>query len=291
MGWTTPRTWTTGEVVTAALLNTHLKDNLRYLKGLDGAVVIGDDLTVDNLITAGNVDGVDVSAHKAGTAKAQHTAGAGDHTHQSAGAEGGQLDHGLALTGLGDDDHTQYVLRNILTTRGDLFRRGASAIERLALGSNGQYLKSDGTDAVWATPSMPTVVLKTADETVNNSNTLQNDDHLLFAVAANEVWEFLLLIRVLSNSDADFRYAFTIPTGASLKRYTDFGGSALRSELDGTTNQWLDGGGEDKQVLIRYVYIGGANAGNVQLQWAQGTATAFDTKVLTNSYILAHQLA
>lgn len=27
MAWTAPRTWTTGEVVTAALLNTHLRDN------------------------------------------------------------------------------------------------------------------------------------------------------------------------------------------------------------------------------------------------------------------------
>lgn len=35
-----------------------------------------------------------------------------DHTHQSAGAQGGQLDHGLALTGLTDDDHTQYVLND-----------------------------------------------------------------------------------------------------------------------------------------------------------------------------------
>lgn len=31
------------------------------------------------------------------------------HTHQNA-AGGGQLDHGAALTGLGDDDHTQYIL-------------------------------------------------------------------------------------------------------------------------------------------------------------------------------------
>lgn len=28
MAWTTPRTWTTGEIVTAALLDTHLRDNL-----------------------------------------------------------------------------------------------------------------------------------------------------------------------------------------------------------------------------------------------------------------------
>ena len=33
-----------------------------------------------------------------------------DHTHQSTGAQAGQLDHGLALTGLTDDDHTQYLL-------------------------------------------------------------------------------------------------------------------------------------------------------------------------------------
>ena len=33
-----------------------------------------------------------------------------DHTHQSTGAQAGTLDHGLALTGLTDDDHTQYAL-------------------------------------------------------------------------------------------------------------------------------------------------------------------------------------
>lgn len=31
MAWTTPRTWTTGELVTAAILNTHVRDNLAYL--------------------------------------------------------------------------------------------------------------------------------------------------------------------------------------------------------------------------------------------------------------------
>jgi hypothetical protein len=31
MAWTAPRTWVTGELVTAALLNTHLKDNLNAI--------------------------------------------------------------------------------------------------------------------------------------------------------------------------------------------------------------------------------------------------------------------
>ena len=36
------------------------------------------------------------------------------------------------------------------TTRGDLIRRGASSNERVALGTSGYLLSSDGTDAVWA---------------------------------------------------------------------------------------------------------------------------------------------
>lgn len=32
MAWTTPRDWTTGELVTEAMMDTHVKDNLVYLK-------------------------------------------------------------------------------------------------------------------------------------------------------------------------------------------------------------------------------------------------------------------
>lgn len=39
------------------------------------------------------------------------------------------------------------------TTRGDLVYRGASSNGRLAIGSNGKVLTSDGTDASWQTPS------------------------------------------------------------------------------------------------------------------------------------------
>lgn len=45
MAWTAPRTWIVGEVVTAANMNLHVRDNTRYLKGLDGAVVVEDALS------------------------------------------------------------------------------------------------------------------------------------------------------------------------------------------------------------------------------------------------------
>lgn len=43
MAWTPPKTWTAGEVVTAAMLNTHLRDNLNILKtniGDDGSIAM-----------------------------------------------------------------------------------------------------------------------------------------------------------------------------------------------------------------------------------------------------------
>lgn len=39
MAWTAPKTWSVGELVTAANMNTHVRDNLNYLKGAAGTIV------------------------------------------------------------------------------------------------------------------------------------------------------------------------------------------------------------------------------------------------------------
>jgi hypothetical protein len=69
------------------------------------------------------------------------------------------LDHGT-LVGLGDDDHTQYVLRSILTTNGDLFTRTAGAVARLGIGTSLQLLRTVAGAPTWVTLS-PTVTLGT----------------------------------------------------------------------------------------------------------------------------------
>jgi hypothetical protein len=45
-------------------------------------------------------------------------------------------------------DPALYIPKGLLTTRGDVIRRGASAPERLALGTDGQMIGSNGTDLV-----------------------------------------------------------------------------------------------------------------------------------------------
>ena len=52
-----------------------------------------------------------ITAHEAaGDPHTGYRLESADHTHQSTGAQAGQLDHGLALTGLSDNDHPQYGL-------------------------------------------------------------------------------------------------------------------------------------------------------------------------------------
>jgi hypothetical protein len=76
-----------------------------------------------------------------------------DHTHASAGAQAGQLDHGTALTGLSDDDHPQYMLESLFDAAGDLITASAADTpSKLARGSDDQVLRSTGSSIAWESP-------------------------------------------------------------------------------------------------------------------------------------------
>lgn len=148
------------------------------------------------------------------------------------------------------------------------------------------------------TPNDPrlAIVLKTADETVNNSTTLQNDDELLLAVAANDVWAFILLLRIATTAVADFRLTFTVPAGGVIKLQSDVNGAGtyigVGNEVDFTAQiaMAFATASANAPANFKVLYIGGAAAGVVQLRWAQGTAEVSDTKVLANSHIIAVKL-
>jgi len=144
------------------------------------------------------------------------------------------------------------------------------------------------------------VVRKTADETVNNSNAIQDDDELVLPVGANEIWYIFMLLRITTVAAAAFDYLFTIPAGGSLKGAdsSKIGAAVTAAEeyivpFDATGPEQRLASAADKTdvwELIYLVYIGGGAAGNIQLQWAQGFADVSDTKVLANSFIIAHKL-
>jgi hypothetical protein len=152
MSWDLPAIPGTGTVATVLGWATKVVNCFRFLKGLDGTVTLEDGLNLGaNELTINSIEivGVDGEVNKAAVE---------DHTHQDA-VNCGTLDHGLALTGLTDDDHTQYVLKSLLTTQADLpYATGASTWARLAKGSGYQLLRMNAgaTSPEWATIAIVT---------------------------------------------------------------------------------------------------------------------------------------
>jgi len=133
------------------------------------------------------------------------------------------------------------------------------------------------------------LIVKEADETVNNSTTLQNDDELLFAVAANEVFQFEGVLNLTTNPTPGFRMTFTGPTGA-VGSFSAIYGDMLTGNADaasGPLGSPLQLASAQAGATVRFWggIHNGATAGNLTLQWAQNTADASNTKVLAGSYI------
>ncbi len=128
------------------------------------------------------------------------------------------------------------------------------------------------------------VVVKPSDETISSNATLQNDDALLFAVGANEKWQFEGFLRWTTTAAADFKLQFTGPSG-SVGFYTieeitggiGNGGSELNSPLTYTA--------ASGSAFFRGAIANGGTAGNLQLQWAQNTSDASNTTVHAGSYL------
>jgi hypothetical protein len=166
------------------------------------------------------------------------------------------------------------------------------------------YLKSiaDQTDGY-------KVVRKTASESLNTSTTLQDDNELLFAVAANDVWQFDLTLYIQAasaGSTMDFKCGWSLPTSATgywgpvgdtsstaLQFGTGQVGATVAAlqAMEGSTTQSF--GLHDTGVVgikLSGVAIIASTAGNVTFRWAQNTSNANNLSVLLNSSLILHKL-
>lgn len=141
-------------------------------------------------------------------------------------------------------------------------------------------------------------VIKSADESVTNSATLQNDNALLFAIGASEQWAFEFFIIFTSDTTPDIKFTVTVPSGAA--------GDFVVSETPGASadNPTYRGGvsfGTSISIAVdaaakRGVHIFGVvdnstNAGDVTLQWAQRVSNATPATVYQYSWLRAVKVA
>lgn len=184
---------------------------------------------------------------------------------------------GTAHAILDGSTHSDSVAQTV--SRGSLiYGNSTPKWDELTIGAAGSHVRSDGTDAAWSNIGVSLVTFKSADESVSNS-TLQNDDHLVQAIGANETWlvEYFLYVGNVTTAD-DFKVTVDVPASPT----------GLRSsfELIGDTEQDIntttsDAGSmtlsvsTDTVVFIKgnILLQNGSNAGNIQLQWAKNSGT------------------
>lgn len=154
------------------------------------------------------------------------------------------------------------------------------------------YFASGRVTAAQLEALVPRTIIKVADETVNNSTTLQNDDELLFAVAANTKYVIRGRIKINTGATPDIKIGWTFPAGLTMDYSTiGFSGGAFAAyAFDQTGTPEIDGAGVADEFFIDGTVTVSSTAGTLQFQWAQNTLNASDTKVLAKSYITLQQV-
>jgi hypothetical protein len=181
-------------------------------------------------------------------------------------------------------------------TSGGLVRVGAAAADATGVlfvldtkntagdptGVNGGMYYNSSTNSMrcyenglWKNCVDETTFIKTADQTVTNNATFQNDAFLAFAMAANSSYTIDAAINFSGTSAAaDFKYTFTAPAGASVYLNTD---AATSANTNTVCN--IAASGQTCTVLIAANFRGtirvtgyirtAGTAGNLQFQFAQ----------------------
>lgn len=140
------------------------------------------------------------------------------------------------------------------------------------------------------------LVEKDADESLNNSNTLQNDDHLKYTMAANTAYAVEMIIYYTSTSSSpDFKYAFTIPAGASMNLLGQgfISTTAItncRINASGTACALVGSVVPDWTISVIGIVQTAATPGDFQLQWAQNNVNSANTVVNKNSWMKVNTL-
>ena len=135
---------------------------------------------------------------------------------------------------------------------------------------------------------------KTADESVTSSVTLQDDDHLTFAIAANEVWIVELMLHCNSGAGG-FTLRITAPSGSSgiSQLFNDTTAGSVTGAHSNINANLISAGATytDEPFWIRATVVNGATPGNCLLQWAQGSSNGTASTIKANSHLLAHRIS
>ncbi len=140
------------------------------------------------------------------------------------------------------------------------------------------------------------IIQKGADETVNNSTTLQDDDHFTGIVMLSSKRYRVVLRAEVSQSSAtpDFKANLAIPSGSFL--------SVKMSMLNVTNSNNVYGAGNTSSsdavscdattnhITVEWIVDVNVGASDAKIQWAQNTANASNTTLTADSTLEVYEL-
>lgn len=172
---------------------------------------------------------------------------------------------------------------------GVVIGNGASAMNVTGAGTAGQVLTSNGASA---DPTFQSTFIgktisksKAADETVTTSTTLQDDDDFTVSIAANETWDVIMNCQCVFGA-GNGKIAFTVPSGCTATMSGTISSAGFASATATTAKAIAVTLTTSSYFIIMATFTNGANAGNIQFQFAQnssdGAATTFkkDSKLI-----------
>lgn len=134
-------------------------------------------------------------------------------------------------------------------------------------------------------------IVKTGDETLSSSTTLQDDNQLAFSVVASKIYGFKAMIQIdLAASAMGFKCGWSYPSGTTItwcktSREADVGTFMSNTLQESGTENWIaNSTGGFTVGLFGSIYVS-TTPGTIQFRWAQNTSNASVLTVRTGSFI------
>lgn len=143
-------------------------------------------------------------------------------------------------------------------------------------------------------------VVKTADQSVNNTTTVVTDNHLSLPVAANAIYHVSMIVIVSGPTGADWKQTWSFPAGATGTQFNH--GPELpvttvrstniqaRSAPIGTNLSYGTDGTENSAIREEIWLTTAGTAGSFTLTWAQQVAVVGATTVQAGSWMSAYRV-
>jgi hypothetical protein len=143
-------------------------------------------------------------------------------------------------------------------------------------------------------------LIKTVDESVTSSTTLQDDDELKFSIAAGETWQFeVFAFWGAASTSPDIKVALNGPGTPTLLRAqiqhyngqgdAPYSGTVVTSYGVAESID-ISSGPPNTLFVIKGTVVNGATAGTLVVQWAQRASSVTATTVKAGSYLVAHRI-